>query len=225
MTGSTAALLRAPLRRPGRARDLAQKFDAGLSGCLTYRWELRRWFGLERIGTGPCLPWIMLNPSTADGRANDPTLWRIIAFSWAWGFDSLVVLNLYPYRSPDPRRLRDWCRWDERQDWAARDALHENWSRAARTLQGFDAAMVAWGSPAGSLAYETDLVAEAFFDTVNDPDGPRDALLDLFCLGESASGNPTHPMARGRHRVPDDALPRTYGRQPGTIVGLDRVSA
>ena len=222
---SVASLLRAPALRP-RPPSLTVNYDARLSSCLTYRWELRRWFGRDAIGTGPTLPWIMLNPSTADGAVDDPTLRRIIAFSWAWGFDSLVVLNLYPFRSPSPRELAAWARWDERQDWYARDALQENWTRAARTLLGFDAAMVAWGSPAGWLAYETDLVAEHFFDTVNDPESARDAVLELFYLGESESGGPTHPMARGRYRVPDAALPRPYGRQPGTIVGLgDRAAA
>ena len=42
-------------------------------------------------------------------------------------------------------------------------------------------------------------------------------MLELFCLGTTQSGAPIHPMARGRHRVPDSASPRPFGRQPGTV--------
>jgi protein gp37 len=30
---------------------------------------------------------------------------------------------------------------------------------------------------------------------------------EIHCLGETASGAPIHPMARGKHRVPDDRQP------------------
>lgn len=214
---STAALLRTPACRPPLLREMPIGFDADLSQCSTYRWSLRRWFSSGWFGPERVLPWIMLNPSTADEKANDPTLCRIIRWTWTWGFDGLLVVNLFPYRSPDPRELARWIRWDERQDWVARDALQENWTRAARLLLPYDAAMVAWGAPAGALAHDAELGAESFFDTVNDPDGDRDRMPELFCLGTTQGGRPIHPMARGRHRVPDGAKPRPFGRQPGTI--------
>lgn len=33
---------------------------------------------------------------------------------------------------------------------------------------------------------------------------------DIHCLGRSADSSPLHPMARGRHRVPDDAHPQLW---------------
>ena len=36
----------------------------------------------------------------------------------------------------------------------------------------------------------------------------------------STAADPTHPMARGRQSVPDDAVPTPLRRYPGTIVGL-----
>jgi hypothetical protein len=46
-----------------------------------------------------------LNPSTADGQKDDPTLRRNIAFAKAWGFDRLVVVNLYAFLATDPNEL------------------------------------------------------------------------------------------------------------------------
>ncbi len=88
-------------------------------------------------------------------------------------------------------------------------------------LRPFDAAMAAWGAPAGKLGWTTTLAAESLLDAVNDPmpDAASD-VLKLFCLGETGAGDPTHPMARGRHRVPDDRLPAPMRRYPGTISGL-----
>ncbi|MFW5658691.1 MAG: DUF1643 domain-containing protein [Bacteroidota bacterium] len=48
---------------------------------------------------------IMLNPSTADANVDDPTIRRCINFSKSWGYNRLLVGNLYAYRSPHPRDL------------------------------------------------------------------------------------------------------------------------
>ena len=87
-----------------------------------------------------------------------------------------------------------------------------------------DAAMVAWGCSHLSWphleAYSLDLCLEHAFDAINDPEGPRTAVLRTFCLGRTLSGHPLHPMARGRHRVPDHARPIPFPDPPGTICNL-----
>ena len=225
---SVAARLAAPMLRANRPLDLQIRRSANLSTCETYRWALRRWWFTHELYDGLILPWIMLNPSHGDGEIDDPTLQRIIGFSWRWGFDGILVVNLFPYRSPKPSALQEWLRWDQRRDWDARDALWENQAHVAGLLRPFDAAMAAWGSPGGSLGWTTTLAADSMLDAINDLDAEpgRSAALKLFCLGETAAGAPTHPMARGRHRVPDDAVPVPLRRYPGTIVGLgDEVAA
>jgi hypothetical protein len=76
---------------------------AHLSDCGTYRYDLvRRWnYG----GTG-LVRWIMLNPSTADAEVDDATIRRCCGFARAWGYDGILVHNLYALRATDPAELR-----------------------------------------------------------------------------------------------------------------------
>lgn len=74
---------------------------AHFSPCRTYRYELRRIWGpgcqlLAVIG---------LNPSTADETQDDPTIRRCIRYAKDWGLDGLVMLNLFAFRSTDPKAL------------------------------------------------------------------------------------------------------------------------
>lgn len=50
--------------------------------------------------------WVMLNPSTADARRDDPTIRKCIGFAQRWGFGSIDVINLYSFRTPSPAALR-----------------------------------------------------------------------------------------------------------------------
>lgn len=74
-----------------------------LSSDGAYRIWLTRRLGL--FGWRPIV-FVMLNPSTADARIDDPTLRACIAFAEAWGGSILIVVNLFTLRSPDPRILR-----------------------------------------------------------------------------------------------------------------------
>ena len=70
-----------------------------VDGC--YRYVLTR---TDQGGVGVCM-FIMLNPSTADATTNDPTIRRCIGFAKAWGFNMLVIGNLFAYRTKDPNEL------------------------------------------------------------------------------------------------------------------------
>ena len=76
--------------------------SAILSDCGAYRYELRRTWD-DRL---PVLLWIGLNPSTADHIQDDPTNRRIAGFSRRWGYGGYVLANLFAYRSPDPKALK-----------------------------------------------------------------------------------------------------------------------
>lgn len=69
----------------------------------------RRRFLLWRIWNASKTPrlvtFIMLNPSTAGAMVDDPTIRRCVAYGKAWGFDGLMVVNLFSLRATDPSAL------------------------------------------------------------------------------------------------------------------------
>lgn len=214
------ALLSNPNMRDG-APIFVRKYQEG--GPDERRLLVRRWD--EPNGTSHILPWILLNPSTADDTINDQTTLRIIDFSWRWGFDGAALFNVYSFRTPSPKECaKIVIGWDERQDWWVRDTIHNYHRYIAAHLVSIDACMVAWGAPAEPLGFETVMWAEQLFDTINDPDGPRANALCAWCIGTTAGGHPKHPMARGKHRVPNDARPQRF-KNPGTIWFGDEVAA
>ncbi len=80
--------------------------DAELSDDEVYRYRLWRVWDPTR----PSVTWIMLNPSTADGRADDPTVVRCVEFARRWGYGRVYVLNLFAFRATEPRELRRHAR-------------------------------------------------------------------------------------------------------------------
>ena len=76
--------------------------SAALSPDGRYRWWLRRqWHG----GNNQVVCFIMLNPSTADASVDDPTIRRCVGFARDWGYSTLSVRNLFPYRATHPKDL------------------------------------------------------------------------------------------------------------------------
>src|SRR5262245_40940750 len=66
-----------------------------------YRYRLdRRW-----SGGGVLCGCIMLNPSRAHERSDDPTIRRCIGFAKGWGYAGLIVGNLFALRATDPTML------------------------------------------------------------------------------------------------------------------------
>lgn len=121
------------------------------------------------------LTWVMLNPSMADHRRDDPTIRRCIRFSQAWGFGGLRVVNLFALRSPEPRTLLE-----------ADDLLGPRGERALRAAlrlaeEGGDAVIAAWGNVHPRLAARAEVVRPLL------PEG-------TWCLGVTGRGEPRHPL-------------------------------
>lgn len=77
------------------------KSDAIISDCGNFRYQLNRVWD-ESL---PIVPFIMLNPSTADGNIDDPTIRRCVGFAKQWGYGGLIVVNLYALRATNPKSL------------------------------------------------------------------------------------------------------------------------
>lgn len=159
-----------------------------------YRYWLQREF---QNGNGKKVCWIMLNPSTADAIRDDPTIRRISRFTMEWGYSALTVVNLYPFRSSDPKECRRRANWEQNgPDWYDRDALcHNLESVVPRTAKQADLVIAAWGS-----APWQDL-SDRVVEEIQSGFAPYPDIYTLL------PGKPIHPLARGKHRVPDGAKP------------------
>lgn len=124
-----------------------------------------------------------LNPSTADGTEDDPTLRRLMGFSRRWGFGGLVLVNLYAYRATDPKRLRQVADpVGPRTDFFIRKALSQ-----------VEQVVVCWGASGAS-----DGRAEHVMRRL------RQGSAKVVCLGTNADGSPKHPLylSNATERVP-----------------------
>lgn len=83
--------------------DLFVSRGATFSPCNRYRYLLSIWWN----DTKPKINYLMLNPSTADEFANDPTVERCERRAREMGYGGLIVTNVYALRSTDPKGLYD----------------------------------------------------------------------------------------------------------------------
>lgn len=172
--------------------DLFLKRDATYSPCGALRWTLtREW------ADGPTVCYIGHNPSNAGHEIDDPTSLAWVHYAKLDGAGRYVAVNLYPFRSPDPRACRQWADYEKNgPDWWARDALMRNQAIVAEAAKKADRVVACWGAIA-----RDDLWVDAIVAEIQEGAAP---WPDIYCLGTTASGAPIHPVARGKHRVPRD---------------------
>lgn len=162
-----------------------------------YRWELKRSWR-----RAPACAWLMLNPSDADSYRDDLTILRVIHFTFAWGYGSAVVLNLYPWKAPAPSSLWAWLDRHGAEVYEL-EAMRDNLATIAAAAAACDRLVVAYGTGAGRADPRwLGRCLRAF-------SGDGDRLL--HALGRTRGNWPIHPLARGRHRVPDFAEPIVWG--------------
>lgn len=151
-------------------------FDGhGATGDARYRFLL--WRELAPLtGEGVCV-FVMLNPSTADATADDPTIRRVVGFAGAWGFRSVQVVNLFALRATKPW---DLCGADD-------PVGPGNDAHIERALKGADRVVAAWGS--------MTRFKPTMFATRRDAVAERLADRPIFCLGyTSVDQQPRHPL-------------------------------
>jgi len=141
-----------------------------------YRWTFER-----RWGPGELLCWIGLNPRGGEpfsGRR--PTLAKVQRWATTWGLDGVIVVNLFAYRSTDPRHLRV----------AAVDIIGPG---NDEIINGAAAqcpvVLAAWG--AGGRLHRRGAEVAAM-------------IPDMFCLGTTRRGEPRHPLyvAQATTKIP-----------------------
>ena len=110
-----------------------------------------------------------LNPSTADEYKNDPTVTRCINYAKDWGFGGMYMLNIFGFRSTDPKNL-----------YTTDDPVGpENDFHIKRISAEAGITIAAWGNH-GELNNRGKRV--------------RKLLADPYCLKLTKNGNPGHPL-------------------------------
>lgn len=146
--------------------------SALISACGTYRYHLHR-----EWGQGPRLVFVMLNPSTADGSADDPTIRRCVGFAQVHGFDGIEVVNLYAYRATSPRDLAD-------NGWLiGPDNDHTIVATAERAARSGGAVCCAWGAHAAKRERPSTVLSLL-----------QRAGAAPQCLERTKAGHPAHPL-------------------------------
>jgi hypothetical protein len=138
--------------------------DACISRCGTYRYALwRHW------AQGPQVLFVMLNPSTADHRQNDPTIRRCIGLASAWGYGALAVGNLFAFRTPSPKVLKR----------AAQPVGRANDHWLERLAAESNRVIAAWGNDGAFLGRDQQVC---------------ELLGPLHALALTRQGQPRHPL-------------------------------
>lgn len=153
--------------------------NAVLDASLLYRYVLFRGRGDAQSKT---VVWIMLNPSTADGLQDDPTIRRCMSFTEAWNCNRMLVVNLFAYRTSNPDVL-----WQAQQ--AQVDIVGPaNDLYIARALRDATHVIAAWGSQRNAQPRVDQLLN----DTLRDQ--------ELLCLKQTREGHPAHPLYIPKHQ-------------------------
>lgn len=82
--------------------SLAVRRHAVFSPCRRWRYYLSIIWDMA----GPALPFVMLNPSTADEVQNDPTVSRCERRARMMGYGGLIVVNAFGWRDTEPKNLK-----------------------------------------------------------------------------------------------------------------------
>ena len=131
--------------------------------------------GADRpVGEPESVLFVMLNPSKADADDDDPTIRKCVGFAKRWGYDRIDVVNLFAYRSTDPRAILRMLYDRDPVGVRNQDVIER---------KAWDAHLIvcAWGAHGSHLEQN---------ETV------RGWLMDkpLYALGFTKDGHPRHPL-------------------------------
>lgn len=138
---------------------------AEFSDCGKYRYYLLRIWDIEK----PFALCIGLNPSTANGIDDDPTIRNLCTLLDTYGFGGFYMANLFAVISSDPDYLR-----------SCPDPIKDN-DKWLTYLEGVtNETIFCWGS-FKQAEYRAKKIIQKF--------------PDALCFGKTSAGKPMHPLA------------------------------
>ena len=139
------------------------------SDCERYRYSLTRVWDAE----GKRLLYVMLNPSRATERDNDPTIERCERRAKRLGYGAFGVVNLFGLRETSPANLRR----------AKRPEGPDNAAQIAEMAVWADEVLCAWGVHGEHLDQGESVLPIL-----------RQSGKPLLTLGLTKAGHPRHPL-------------------------------
>lgn len=174
-----------PFSRPSDAPPAVRKAATlgHRDGVPAYRYDLTRiWDAREPF----LVNFVMLNPSTADASDDDPTIRRCITYARRWGYDGLVVTNLFALRATDPKALLT----DPDPVGPENDAHLSHWAAMTELV------ICGWGSHPMAARRANAVLALL-----------RSAGVEPHVLKLTGSGMPGHPLYLKADALPFPLVP------------------
>ncbi|WP_048800948.1 DUF1643 domain-containing protein [Streptococcus constellatus] len=138
-----------------------------------YRYKLSRTWD----STKPTILFIGLNPSIADENIDDPTITRCINFAKDWGYGTLLMANLFAFRSTYPKDI-----------YLIDDPIgKDNDHYLLECVTQSDLIVACWGNN-GTYMNREKVITEL--------------VPNLYCLQKNKNGTPHHPLRPPRNIHP-----------------------
>ena len=109
--------------------------------------------------------YIMLNPSFADDKDDDPTIRRLINFTKKFNYGGFLVGNIFTTITPNPKELDK-----------SKGMSDKNFEELIKLINKVDQIVYAWGS------------------SIEEPQLLKKLVLSPKCFGKNLNGTPKHPL-------------------------------
>ncbi len=109
--------------------------------------------------------YIMLNPSLADDKNDDPTIRRLINFTKKFNYGGFLVGNIFTTITPNPKELDK-----------SKGMSDKNFEELIKLINKVDQIVYAWGS------------------SIEEPQLLKKLVLSPKCFGKNFNGTPKHPL-------------------------------
>lgn len=147
-----------------------------------YRYILVRCWQTNGFENAVCF--VGLNPSTADGIQDDPTIRRMMGFARRWGYGAIAVVNLFAARATEP---------DDMKRHAAPVGDHND-DFIRQAVADSKLVIACWGTHGSYLDRDRAVMP---------------LLTNCHCLAETQGRFPAHPLYQ-----PSGLMPKVYEGRP-----------
>ena len=109
--------------------------------------------------------YIMLNPSLADDKNDDPTIRRLISFTKKFNYGGFLVGNIFTTITPNPKKID-----------RSKGISDKNFEKLLKLINKVDQIVYAWGN------------------SIEEPQLLKELILSPKCFGKNLNGTPKHPL-------------------------------